>query len=196
MRASERNSAKDGSEKNCASGSDSAPRDRIAIASLFLKKPNPFLLVLRRKAAAAMADDIGAIEIKKLRFEGTIVSTGASAWQLTGKLGATVIQECVVSLFPVKTRLDIDVVRNFSTEEPRGATSSYAPVPELDIEVVAKSIDLAAVAREALLLELPIYPKIEGAEATQSNCSGVNEPDFNEDGRRPFASLSELRNRL
>ena len=93
MRASERNSAKDGSEQNCASGSDSAPRDRIAIASLSLKKPNPFLLVLRRKAAAAMADDIGAIEIKKLRFEGTVVSTGASAWQLTGKLGATVIQE-------------------------------------------------------------------------------------------------------
>ena len=124
------------------------------------------------------------------------MSTGASAWQLTGKLGTTVIQECVVSLFPVKTRLDIDVVRNFSTEEPRGAASSYAPVPELDIEVVAKSIDLAAVAREALLLELPIYPKIEGAKATQSNCSGVNEPDFNEDGRRPFASLSELRNRL
>ena len=196
MRASERNSAKDGSEQNCASGSDSASRDRIAIASLFLKKPNPFLLVLRRKAAAAMADDIGAIEIKKLRFEGTVVSTGASAWQLTGKLGATVIQECVVSLFPVKTRLDIDVVRNFSTEKPRGAARPYAPVPELDIEVVAKSIDLAAVAREALLLELPIYPKIEGAKATQSNCSGVNEPDFNEDGRRPFASLSELRNRL
>ena len=196
MRASERNSAKDGSEQNCASGSYSAPRDRIAIASLFLKKPNPFLLVLRRKAAAAMADDIGAIEIKKLRFEGVIVSTGASAWQLTGKLGATVIQECVVSLSPVKTRLDIDVVRNFSTEEPGGAARPYAPVPKLDIEVVAKSIDLAAVAREALLLELPIYPKIEGAEATQSNCSGVNEPDFNEDGRRPFASLSELRNRL
>ena len=196
MRASERNSAKNGSEQNCASGSDSAPRDRIAIASLFLKKPNPFLLVLRRKAAAAMADDIGAIEIKKLRFEGVIVSTGASAWQLTGKLVATVIQECVVSLSPVKTRLDIDVVRNFSTEEPGGTARPYAPVPKLDIEVVAKSIDLAAVAREALLLELPIYPKIEGAEATQSNFSGVNEPDFNEDRRRPFASLSELRNRL
>ena len=196
MRASVRNSAKDGGGQNCADGSNSIVRDRMDIESLYLKQPNPFLLVPRRSAAAAMAADIGAIEIKKLRFEGVVVSTGTSSWQLTGQLGATVIQECVVSLAPVKTRLDVKVVRNFTTEEAAGTTRSYAPVPELDIEVVARSIDLAAVAREALLLELPIYPKIEGAEAKMSKFPGGTGPEFHEDGRRPFASLSELRNRL
>ena len=196
MRASVRNSAKDGGGQNCADGSNSTARDRMDIESLYLKQPNPFLLVPRRSAAAAMAADIGAIEIKKLRFEGVIVSTGTSSWQLTGQLGATVIQECVVSLAPVKTRLDVKVVRNFTTEEAAGTTRSYAPVPELDIEVVARSIDLAAVAREALLLELPIYPKIEGAEAKMSKFPGGTGPEFHEEGRRPFASLSELRNRL
>ena len=196
MRASVRNSAKDGGGQNCADGSNSIARDRMDIESLYLKQPNPFLLAPRRSAAAAMAADIGAIEIKKLRFEGVVVSTGTSSWQLTGQLGATVIQECVVSLAPVKTRLDVKVVRNFTTEEAAGTTRSYAPVPELDIEVVARSIDLAAVAREALLLELPIYPKIEGAEAKMSKFPGGTGPEFHEDGRRPFASLSELRNRL
>ncbi len=196
MRASVRNSAKDGGGQNCADGSNSIARDRMDIESLYLKQPNPFLLVPRRSAAAAMAADIGAIEIKKLRFEGVVVSTGTSSWQLTGQLGATVIQECVVSLAPVKTRLDVKVVRNFTTEEAAGTTRSYAPVPELDIEVVARSIDLAAVAREALLLELPIYPKIEGAEAKMSKFPGGTGPEFHEEGRRPFASLSELRNRL
>lgn len=196
MRASVRNSAKDGGGQHCADGSNSIARDRMDIESLYLKQPNPFLLVPRRSAAAAMAADIGAIEIKKLRFEGVVVSTGTSSWQLTGQLGATVIQECVVSLAPVKTRLDVKVVRNFTTEEAAGTTRSYAPVPELDIEVVARSIDLAAVAREALLLELPIYPKIEGAEAKMSKFPGGTGPEFHEDGRRPFASLSELRNRL
>ena len=196
MRASVRNSAKDGGGQNCADGSKSIARDRMDIESLYLNQPNPFLLVPRRSAAAAMAADIGAIEIKKLRFEGVVVSTGTSSWQLTGQLGATVIQECVVSLAPVKTRLDVKIVRNFTTEEAAGTTRSYAPVPELDIEVVARSIDLAAVAREALLLELPIYPKIKGAEAKMSKFPGGTGPEFHEDGRRPFASLSELRNRL
>ena len=196
MRASVRNSAKDGGGQNCADGSNSIARDRMDIESLYLKQPNPFLLVPRRSAAAAMAADIGAIEIKKLRFEGVVVSTGTSSWQLTGQLGATVIQECVVSLAPVKTRLDVKVVRNFTTEEEAGTTRSYAPVPELDIEVVARSIDLAAVAREALLLELPIYPKVEGAEAKMSKFPGGTGPEFHEDGRRPFASLSKLRNRV
>ena len=196
MRASTRNSAKGGGERICAGGSDSPSRDQIETASLDLKEPNLFLFVPRRGAAVAMAADIGAIEIKKLRFEGVVVSTGTSTWQLAGQLGATVIQECVVSLAPVKTRLDVDVVRNFTTEKTVGTASPYAPVPEFDIEFVARSIDLAAVAREALLLELPIYPKIEGAEAKLSSFSGGAELDFNEDGRRPFASLSELRNRL
>lgn len=196
MRASVRNSAKDGGGQDFADGSNSIARDRVAIESLYLKQPNPFLFVPRRRAAAAMAADIGAIEIKKLRFEGVVVSTGTSSWQLTGQLGATVIQECVVSLAPVKTRLDAKVVRNFTTEAAAGTTRSYAPVPELDIEVVARLIDLAAVAREALLLELPTYPKIEGAEAKMSKFPGGTGPEFHEDGRRPFASLSELRNRL
>ena len=196
MRAAVRNSAKDGGGQNCADGSNSTARDRMAIESLYLKQPNPFLFVPRRSAASAMAADIGAIEIKKLRFEGVVVSTGTSDWLLTGRLGATVVQECVVSLAPVKTRLDAKVARNFTTEEAAGTTRSYAPVPDLDIEVVEGSIDLAAVAREALLLELPTYPKIEGAEAELSNFPGGTEPEFHEDGRRPFASLSELRNRL
>lgn len=188
MRASARNSTKE--------GSNSTSRDQIEIASLHLEKPNPFLFVPRQGAAATMAEDIGAIEIKKLRFEGVVVSTGTSTWQLAGQLGATVVQECVVSLAPVKTRLDVNVARNFTTEKPVGAPRLYAPVPERDIEVVARSIDLAAVAREALLLELPIYPKIEGAEAKLSNFSSGTVPEFHEDGQRPFASLSQLRNRL
>ena len=196
MRVSARNSAKDGGGHNCAGGSDSTSSDQIAIAALSLKKPNPFLFTPRRGAAAIMAADIGVIEIKKLRFAGVVVSTGTANWQLAGQLGATVIQECVVSLGPVKTRLDVKVVRDFSTEEIAGTTRAYAPVPDFDIEVVARSIDLASVAREALLLELPIYPKIEGAEVKPSNFPGGTEPDLREDGRRPFASLSELRNRL
>ena len=196
MRVSARNSAKDGDGQSCAGGSDATSCDQIAIAALSLKQPNPFLFMPRRGAAAKMAAEIGAIEIKKLRFAGVVVSTGTSNWQLAGQLGATVIQECVVSLAPVKTRLDVKVVRDFSTEETAGTTRAYAPVPNFDIEVVARSIDLASVAREALLLELPIYPKIEGAEVKPSNFSGGSEQELRDDGRRPFASLSELRNRL
>ena len=196
MRVISKVSAKGGGEPRCASGSDSIPCGRIAIASLSLKKPNPFLFVPRRSAAAAMADDIGAIGIKKLRFEGNVVSTGTSSWQLSGRLGATVIQECVVTLAPTKTRLEVKVFRDFSTEEAAGTPRAYTPIPELDIETVAGAIDLASVAREVLLLELPIYPKVDGAETNLSNFSGDAEPDSHGDGRRPFASLSELRNRL
>lgn len=196
MRVSSKASAKDGGEPYCTNGSESNPRDRIAIESLSLKNPNPFLFVPRRSAAAAMAEDIGAIGIKKLRFEGNIVSTGTSSWQLSGQLGATVIQECVVTLAPKKTRLDVVVVRDFSMEEGAEPTRTYQPVPKLDIETVAGAINLAAVAREVLLLELPTYPKVEGAETNLLNFPDDSGSDSHGDGRRPFASLSELRNRL
>lgn len=196
MRVTSKASAKDGGEPYCANGSVSNPRDRIAVASLSLKKPNPFLFVPRRSAAAAMAEDIGAVGIRKLRFKGNIVSTGISSWQLSGQLGATVIQECVVTLAPKKTRLDVVVVRDFSTEEDAEPTRAYAPIPELDIETLEGAINLAAVAREVLLLELPIYPKVEGAETNLLNFPDDSGPDSHGDGRRPFASLSELRNRL
>ena len=196
MRVTSKASAKDDGEPYGANGIDSNPRDLITIASLSLKKPNPFLFVPRRGAAAAMAEDIGAIGIKKLRFEGNIVSTGTSSWLLSGQLGATVIQECVVTLAPKKTRLDVAVVRDFSTEEGGEPTRTYQPVPELDIETVAGAINLAAVSREVLLLELPTYPKVEGAESNLLNFSDDSGLDSHGDGRRPFASLSELRNRL
>ena len=55
-------------------------------------------------ALAALAAELGVNALRKLRFAGEIKAMGKKDWKLAGRLGATVVQDCVVTLEPVTTR--------------------------------------------------------------------------------------------
>ena len=73
-------------------------------------------IALRPDAAAlaALAARLGAEEVRKFRFEARLEPEGRTDWRLTGELGATVVQPCVISLAPVTTRVDLTVERRYS----------------------------------------------------------------------------------
>ena len=166
-----------------------------ALSSLSANTPNPFLFAPSRSAPESLALETGAVAIRKLRFEGRICAAGATAWSLEGCLGATVVQECIVTLRHVKTRIDVPVERLYTTS-PLPAGAAYSKVPDLDIEHAAEFVDLRTVAREVLVLEMPGYPRADGAELSVRDEAGGEEPVPESKTRKPFEPLSALRTRL
>lgn len=168
---------------------------RLALSNLSASSPNPFLFIPSRSSLESLALETGAVAIRKLRFEGQICSAGEAAWRLEGYLGATVVQECIVTLRHVKSRIDVPVERLYTTSPlPLGA--AYSKVPDLDIEHTEEFVDLFSIAREVLVLEMPGYPRADGVELSAREEEDGEAPVPGSETFRPFESLSALRTRL
>lgn len=162
------------------------------VAELASRKPTRFALALDEAALAALAADLGLLEVRKLTFKGELVPKGRHDWELTAKLGASVVQACIVTLAPVQTRIDEDVTRRYLADLPQ-IEADEVEMPEDDtVEPLPQVIDAGAVMAEALALALPLYPRAPGADlgAVQGTPPGA-EPIV-EEKLRPFAGLAEL----
>ena len=114
--------------------------------------------------AAALARLLGANAVRKLRFVGRLEPAGRGGWRLDGRLGATVVQPCVVTLEPVTTRIDQPVRRTWLPDAGRPAVEVVVEADADDEpEPLGERIDLGLVATEALALAMPAYPRKPGA---------------------------------
>ena len=90
----------------------------MRLTELTTGRPTTFTLEPTAAERKAVAQALGIVALKKLKFEGTLTPQGRTDWALQAKLGATVVQECVVSLDPVTTRIDEQVNRDYMKEIP------------------------------------------------------------------------------
>ena len=139
------------------------------------QKPQAFDLRPNETDCALMAATLSVKGLKKLRLTGTLSATGALEWVLQGALGATIQQECVVTLAPVVTRIDTKVLRRF---------------------VPPESFELMEILQEALALEVPEYPRAAGAELGSVKAAPAGTTAFPEDPPKPFAGLAALRAKM
>ena len=145
---------------------------------------------------AAVAQELGIIEVRKLSFTGSIEPQGRADWKLVGTLGATVVQECVATLAPVTTRIDEPVTRTYAADFTF-PEASETEMPEDDtIEPLPAAIDVGAVMIEALSLALPPFPRADGAEVGQVLAAEEGIAPMTDDEAKPFAGLGALRDRL
>lgn len=145
---------------------------------------------------AALADALGIEDVRKLRFEGTLTPVGTSDWTLEARLGATVVQACVITLAPVTTRLDIDVARTYLADF-REPDADEAEMPEDEtVEALPDRLDLGALMREALALALPDYPRAEGATLQETQFAGPGITPMTDEEAKPLAGLAALREAL
>lgn len=168
----------------------------IRVADLKPASGLDFALEPDAEARASLAAEIGADALRKLRFSGRIEAEGRRDWRLTGRLGATVVQPCVVTLEPVTTRIDTDVRRLYLADyaEP---DESEAEMPEDEtIEALPAEIDLDAVMAEALVLALPLYPRAPGAATGEAVFTEPGKQPMRDEDTRPFAGLAQLRDKL
>ena len=166
------------------------------VADLPQNRPTAFDIEPDAATLQGFADELGLSALRKLRFSGEITAQGKSDWVLSGRLGATVIQPCVVTLEPVTTRIDTDVRRIFSAdfvELDRPETE----IPEDEtVEPLGAAIDAAAVMVESLALAVPLYPRKDNVEITDAVFTEPGKKALRDEDLRPFSALADLRKQM
>ncbi|WP_027258599.1 YceD family protein [Leisingera aquimarina] len=168
----------------------------LRVADLPQNTPTAFEIVPDKADLAALAAELGVNALRKTRFTGEIKALGKRDWQLTGSLGATVVQDCVVTLEPVTTRIEEKVSITYLSrmEVPE---EDEAEMPEDDsTEALGSHIDPGAVMAEALALHIPVYPRKDGAELGEAVYTKPGAEPMRDEDARPFAGLGALRGLL
>lgn len=171
----------------------------LRVSRLAARKPNQIALAPDAATCAAIANYLGITALRKFRFTGVLRPEGRSDWQLRADLGATVVQDCAVTLAPVTTRIDEQVTRRFLADMPQ-PEGLEVEMPEDDTaEPLGAEIDISALAIEALALALPAFPRAPGAELSPSGQVAHAPEDATplpESPPKPFAALEALKSTL
>ncbi|MEM7317751.1 MAG: YceD family protein [Pseudomonadota bacterium] len=166
------------------------------VADLPQNRPTAFNLAPSSEQRSALAKELGLLGLNKLRFTGEISASGKSDWVLTGMLGATVVQPCVVSLDPVTTRIDEPVRRLFVADWTEPEDEEVEMTQDEETEALGTEIDPVAVMTEALALALPLYPRKPGTDLAQAVFTEPGTRPMSDEDARPFADLAALRDAM
>ncbi len=172
------------------------PTHIIRFADLPNRKRSHFTIEPDAAGRRALADTLGLQSIRKIRFDGALIPMGKRDWRIEAKLGATIVQSCIVSLEPVTTRIDEDITRSYVTELDIPDDTEVEMSEDDTTDPLPAVLDLVDVMAEALVLTMPAYPRTKGAKLATV---GVTEPGkdlMTDEDARPFAGLKALRANL
>lgn len=159
------------------------------------RAPEPFVLEPPAEVRRALADRLGILGLRKLRFAGRLEPQGRRDWQLTADLGATASQACVVTMAPVTSRIDEAVERTYLEEMPDLPEGEEVEMPDDTVEQLPAALDLGAVMAEALALALPLWPRAEGVEMEERVFAEPGTRPMTDEDTRPFADLKNMMRR-
>lgn len=178
------------------SDAPSARPTRFRTGGLSPRKPTQFAFRPDQPARTLLAQDLGILALHRMEFVGQIAPAGRDAFLLTGHLTADVDQACIVTLVPVRSRIDEEVRRRFDAgfAAPEG---DEAEMPEDDtVEPMPEVIDIEDIAAEALVLALPPYPRAAGAVFGAAVHAEDGIAPLQDTDLKPFAGLAALAGRL
>jgi len=175
---------------------DQLPQLIVRLSDLRNRAGSVLLLEPTGAECAAVAADLGIPAVRKLRFSATLSPVGRRDWRLEGQLGATVVQDCVVTLDPVTTRIDEPVLRTYLAELPEPAPGEVEMPQDDSVEPLPATLDLAQVMIEALALALPIYPRAPGVAPLDLTVTEPGKAPLGAADVKPFAGLAGLRDAL
>lgn len=172
-------------------------QQRFRLSELPTGAPTAFRIEPDADERAALASGLGVSAVRKLRFEGILQPVGRRDWQLDATLGATVVQPCVVTLAPVTTRIEEQVVRRYLATMPETPEGAEIEMPEDDTaDPLPETLNVGLVMAEALALALPRYPRAEGAKLADATYTEPGKKPMTDEDAKPFADLAEFRDRL
>ena len=147
-------------------------------------------------ARAALANDLGIRGIKKLTFSGDIQPDGSRDLRLKAVLGATIVQDCVVTGDPVTTRIDEEIERRYLSDMPDIEDAEIEMPEDENADPMPVSLDLRDVMAEALSLALPPWPRADGVEPVDFSVTEPGKAPMTDEDTKPFAGLASLRESL
>jgi uncharacterized metal-binding protein YceD (DUF177 family) len=145
-------------------------------------------LVADDKAREAIAKIANLDALPRLEAGFDMTRQGSGGLHVSGRVAATVVQTCVVTLEPVESQIEEVVDLTF---QPEAASSSAASgFHALDAEDPPETlrdgvVDLGAVATEFLLLGIDPYPRKPGV--------AFDAPAAGDLSGHPFAALAALK---
>ena len=92
-----------------------------------------FDIKFSRAIISDLIQKLNLITLRKATFIGTILPINDGDWILSGRLGASVDQACSLTLVPVRTRIELPVIRNFR--------KSFLELPETELETLSLNED-------------------------------------------------------
>ncbi|HSF93966.1 MAG TPA: DUF177 domain-containing protein [Thermohalobaculum sp.] len=144
----------------------------------------------------ALAPFLGVDAVERLTLAGFIGPYGKGGWRVRGRMVAKVVQTCVVTLEPLRTRIEEDIERTYvpANQTPRLPEVVLLHDDEDEPDPFTDSIDPAQLAVESLLLLIDPYPRHEGA-ALDALLGRDLVAEDGEETRKPFSGLADLMRR-
>jgi uncharacterized metal-binding protein YceD (DUF177 family) len=145
-------------------------------------------LVADGTARDAIAKAAGLAALPRLEAGFDLTRHGAEGLRVVGRVSATVVQNCVVTLEPIESEIDeaLDLVFLPEVAPATDAVDLHAFDTDEPPEAIRDgAIDLGAVATEFLLLGLDPYPRKPGAM--------FEAPPAGDPVSHPFAGLAALK---
>ncbi len=152
------------------------------------------------RAALAAAFDLPAVD--RLEAQIRVVPWGRHGFRMTGRVGADVVQSCVVTLEPVAGHVDEPIdIKLIPAAEAERLAAKAAAATEIVVDAEAEDppdvfdgvmLDPGAIAEEHFVLGLDPYPRKPGVAFEPPTAS----PDDAADPATPvspFAALTKLR---
>jgi hypothetical protein len=145
-------------------------------------------LVADDAAREAIAKSAGLVALPRLEAGFDLTRQGSDGLRVAGRVSATVVQNCVVTLEPIESQVDepVDLVFLPEAEPADNAVDVQALETDDPPEAIRDGVvDLGAVATEFLLLGLDPYPRRPGAVF---DAAPAGDP-----ASHPFAALAALK---
>jgi len=150
-----------------------------------------FELVPDEATRQAVAGEIGLVALPRLAATFDLTRRGTDSLRVEGRVTATVIQNCVVTLEPVESEID-EPMELFFRPEPAGQAETgeeggFHPFEgkEPPETLVNGAVDLGVIATEFLNLGIDPYPRKEGVM--------FDAPPAGDPAGHPFAALAALK---
>jgi uncharacterized metal-binding protein YceD (DUF177 family) len=140
----------------------------------------------------AIAQEAGLVALPRLVATFDLARRGADSLRVDGRVTATVIQNCVVTLEPIESEID-EPVELFFRPQPANQAETGEEVEsshpfegeEPPETLVNGMVDLGTIATEFLNLGIDPYPRKEGAV--------FDAPPAGDPASHPFAALAALK---
>ena len=171
------------------------PKLPFRMAAVSGKKPLHFNFLPDAAQRAQIADYLHLLDLPELTFKGSLNPQSRGDVGLTAQLTALVVQPCAITLAPVHSRLSDSCQRRYirDYQEPEADEMEIGPD---DQEMMPEIIDIAAIAIEALMLALPLYPRAKNAALSEAVFAPPGVAPLRDADLRPFAGLAGLANAL
>lgn len=178
-----------------------SPVSFLAHVARLPRKGMPVTIEADPRQRAALAREHGLAEVKAWRAELLVEPWKRGGVKVSGRVTADIVQECVITLDPLQSRIDEAVEGLFLPEDSKlgrlgfqgpGEIMVAAEGPDSPEIFSGDSIDVGALAEEFFALAIDPYPRKKGAQITPA---GPAEDETEADG--PLQrKLKALRDKL